>query len=465
MRILHTSDWHLGRSLEQISRIEEQREFSDWLCKTVDEQRIDLVLVAGDIYDTYNPPAAAEELFYNTINRLSNGGEKAVVVIAGNHDNPERLCAASPLAYKNGIILLGYPASDAGEYWPAGEIENKDPDGLENEGVMDARAHINLIDSGPGWMELCIPGCEHHAVIITMPYPSESRLEKLLSEEADEALLQKAYSEKIGSVFTELGAKFRDDTVNLVIAHLFLLGGGTSDSERTLQVGGAMTVDPGVLPGGAHYAAMGHLHRPQQIKNAGFPVYYAGSPLAYSFSEADYSKAVYIVDAAPGKKAVVTPVYLDCGKPLRRWIADEGIAQAIRWCEEGRDPNAWVDLEIVTDRPFTADEQKNLRSLHKGIINIRPRMKTGEIEILDFTSREGRRMDELFSDYYKYRMGVDIPDELMKAFIEVINEGDTEDGISDSNGGDGTTGNGDSSDGSGNGGDKDDGGKDGGDGK
>ena len=183
-----------------------------------------------------------------------------------------------------------------------------------------------------------------------------------------------------------------------------------------------MTVDPGVMPEKTHYAALGHLHRPQEMRNASCPVFYAGSPLAYSFSEADYSKAVYIVDAVPGEKAVVTPVYLDCGKPLRRWVADEGIGQAIKWCEEGRDPNAWIDLEIVTDRILTAGEQKSLRSLHPGIINIRPRLKTDEAEVLSPQSREGRKIDELFSDYYKYRMGADVPDELMETFIEVLND-------------------------------------------
>ena len=131
MRILHTSDWHLGKNLKHISRIDEQREFIDCLCKTVEEQKIDLVLVAGDIYDTYNPSDAAEELFYDAIDRLNDKGKRAVVVIAGNHDNPERLCAASPLAYKNGIILLAYPGSDVGVY-------------------KTGTGNIKIADSGPG---------------------------------------------------------------------------------------------------------------------------------------------------------------------------------------------------------------------------------------------------------------------------------------------------------------------------
>lgn len=406
MRILHTSDWHLGRSLEQVNRIGEQREFVDCLIKTVEEQRVDLVLVAGDIYDTYNPSAQAEELFYYAIDRLNGNGKRAVVLIAGNHDNPDRLCAASPLVYGRGIILLGYPGSDASEYENGEWIAN----------------------SGPGWLEISIPGCGYNAVILTMPYPSESRLEEVLSREADESLLQKAYSDKIGSIFATLGEKFRDDTVNLIAAHLFLLGGAISDSERTLQVGGALTVDPAVIPEKAHFAALGHLHRPQRIRSEGCQVYYAGSPLAYSFSESGYSKAVYIVDAVPGEKAVVTPIYLDCGKPLRKWVADKGIGQAVKWCEEGRDSNAWIDLEIVTDRVLTAEEQKTLRNLHPGIINIRPRLKGEESVALSSQMREGRKIDELFRDYYKYRMGVEIPDDLMNAFLGVINDEESETG-------------------------------------
>ena len=407
MRILHTSDWHLGKNLEQISRIDEQREFIDCLCKTVEEQKIDLVLVAGDIYDTYNPSATAEELFYDAIDRLNDKGKRAVVVIAGNHDNPERLCAASPLAYKNGIILLGYPGSDAGVYKTVG-------------------GSIKIADSGPGWLELCVPGCEHHAVIITLPYPSESRLEEILSQQADEGILQKAYSEKIGCIFSSLSQKFRDDTVNLAVGHLFLRGGKESDSERTLQVGGALTVDPVILPSNAHFVALGHLHRPQEIRNAPCPVFYSGSPLAYSFSEAEHSKAVYIIDAVPGEKADVRPLYLDCGKPLRRWVAEEGIGQAIRWCEEGRDLNAWIDLEIVTDRVLTVEEQKALRSLHPGIINIRPRLKSEAVEVASPQSREGKKIDELFKDFYKFKMQAEISDELMGAFIEILNEEDEE---------------------------------------
>ena len=403
MRILHTSDWHLGRTLENIPRLPEQQEFVDTLCRLVKEEKIDLVLISGDIFDTYNPSAAAEELFYDAMERLNDGGKRAVVAIAGNHDNPERLCAASPLTYRNGIFLLGYPASDAGVY-------------------SSGNGQIRILRSGPGWLELRVPGCSCSAVILTMPYPSESRLEQVLSDEAKEETLGKAYSDKIAGVFQTLSSHFRADTVNLVMAHLFMAGGKESESERTIQVGGAMTVHPSALPAHAHFAALGHLHRPQQIKAAPCPAYYSGSPLAYSFSESDYAKALYIVDAEPGKPADIRTVYPDCGKPLRRWKAKEGVGQAMRWCEEGRDPNAWVDLEIVTDRILTEEEQKRMRKLHPGIINIRPVFLSSAGQSVEPENRESKKIDELFRDYYRDRIGTEIREDLMTAFLNVLNE-------------------------------------------
>lgn len=189
-----------------------------------------------------------------------------------------------------------------------------------------------------------------------------------------------------------------------------------------------MTVHPEVLPAEAHFVALGHLHRPQRIKTASCAVVYSGSPLAYSFSEADYSKAVYVVDAIPDRDAEIKEVHLNCGKPLRRWKAKNGIEEALAWCEEGRDPDAWIDLEIHTDRVLTMEEQKRLRELRPGILNIRPVIKTEAAEIAGYENREARKLDELFKDYYKHRTGVEISEELMTAFLEVMNGEDEAEG-------------------------------------
>ncbi len=413
MKILHTSDWHLGKTLENINRIDEQRQFIDELCEIADNEGIDLVLVAGDVFDTYNPSSAAEELFYDAVDRLNAKGKRAVVVVAGNHDSPDRLCAASPLAYKNGIILLGYPGSDAAVY--------------SNSSIIQ--------QAGPGWLEIKLDTTEHSAVIIALPYPSESRLEQLISEDSREDKLQQAYSDKISELLHSLSGNFREDTVNLIVSHLYLRDGKTSDSER--QLGGALVVDPSRLPGNAHFIALGHLHRPQRIKNAPSPTYYSGSPIAYSFSETDYSKVVYIVDAIPGKESQVKEVFLSSGRPLKQWKAKNGIEEALRWCQEGKDPNAWIDLEIHTDRVLTMEEQKKLRELNPGIINIRPVVADEKESVISFESREGKRIEELFKDYYRYKTGMEAAEEMLETFIEVVNGGIEEDNEIVLNGGEG----------------------------
>ena len=406
MRILHTSDWHLGKMLENISRIGEQKDFVQELCTIAEEEKVNLVLIAGDIFDTYNPSAAAEELFYEAINALSNGGKRAVVVIAGNHDSPDRLCAASSLAMKNGIVLAGYPYHES-------EIQG-------SQG-----GDIQICAAGKGWFELKIKGCKHSAVVIVLPYPSESRLDQVLAVESDELQLAFAYSDKISEIIRESAKNFREDTVNLLAAHLFMRDGKHSDSER--QLGGALLVDPAALPENAHYIALGHLHRPQSVKNSPVPAKYSGSPLAYSFSEVNYSKAVYVVDAEPGRETEIKEVHLNAGKPLKQWIAKNGIEEAMQWCEAGRDATAWIDLEIYTDRVITPEEQKMLRELSPGIINIRPRLTGEGTAEISRESREGRRIDELFADYYTHRLGIEASDELMNAFLEVLNGFDEED--------------------------------------
>lgn len=401
MKILHTSDWHLGKTLENISRIGEQQQFIDEICDIADREQIDLVLIAGDIFDTYNPSSAAEELFYQAIEKLSHKGQRAVVIIAGNHDSPDRLCAASPLAYKNGVILLGYPSSDAGIY--------------KTEG-----SQIRVVHSGPGWLELQLASCSCNAVLLTMPYPSEARLEEVMTQTADNEELQQAYSERIARLLQELSQHFREDTINLVVSHLFMKECKISDSER--QLGGALMVDPEAIPNTAHYAALGHLHRPQQVKGCNIPAYYSGSPLAYSFSEVDYCKAVYIVEAEPGKTADVKVLNLSAGKPLKKWEAVNGLEEALRWCEEGRDSNAWIDLEIHTDAIIGSEDQKHLRELHPGIVNIRPKLRNQQEYSLDYKDRETKRIDELFREFYLSKLGIEASPELMDLFLSIANQ-------------------------------------------
>ncbi len=222
MRILHTSDWHLGKNLEGFSRMDEQERFIEEFINIVDKNNIDMVIIAGDIYDNGNPPARAEKMFYDCIKKVSNKGERLVLIIAGNHDNPERLVAASSLAYDEGIILMGTPKTIV----PKGKYGN-----------------FKVINSDLACLEIEVK--EEKAVIISLPYPSEKRLNEILSKEMDnDEDRRKTYSERIGDIFSNLQEKYyKDNTVNLAISHIFVNGSEETDSERPIQLGGSLAVD------------------------------------------------------------------------------------------------------------------------------------------------------------------------------------------------------------------------------
>lgn len=388
MRILHTADWHLGKTLEGRSRFREQEQFVDELVSIVKQEQIDVVLIAGDAFDSVNPPAAAEQLFYESIARLSDNGKRPVVVIAGNHDHPDRLSATSVLAAAYSITLLGLPTTDV--------------------------------------QTIYVPSCEETLVLAALPYPSESRLAQLLASENDEKQLRKQYDEKVGEIFAAMNERFRDDTVNIAMSHLYVAGGATSDSERPIEVGGAYTVSPERFPSRAQYVALGHLHRPQSVGRSGMPARYSGSPLAYSFSEAGYAKSVTIVDVHPRQEANVSEILLSSGRPLVKWKATEGVAQVYRWLDEGKDRNAWIDLEINVEHSLTLEEIHRLRKLYDGFIYIRPHFLTKEEMVQE--TREHVAIETLFERFYEKQTGGAKPtNELVQLFLELLADED-EDG-------------------------------------
>lgn len=380
MRILHTGDWHLGRTLEGRSRLKEQEAFLEELVELTRDQQIDLILMAGDVYDSVNPPAAAEGLFYDAAARLTDNGCQ-LVAIAGNHDQPERISAVSPLVSRRGITLVGLPVPQA--------------------------VSIHAKRSG------------ERAIIAALPYPSESRLAELLAEDGDEAELRTAYSAKVSRLMRQLAGEFRKDAVNLAMSHIYVLGGVESDSERPIQVGGAYTVDPSALDIGAQYTALGHLHRPQHVKGSGV-IRYSGSPLAYSFSEAGQSKSVMLLDITPGAVPVMEEHLLSSGRPLVRWTCRGGLEEVHRWLDEGRDSNAFIDLEISLTEAMSMSDIQSLRKAHEGIIHIRP-VYPGRDEEMAMASRAQMPVHELFRKFYQRQSGGAEPEEeLVELFMSLV---------------------------------------------
>lgn len=398
MRIIHTSDWHLGKSLEGHSRLEEQQNFIEEFIDIVNKKDADMIIIAGDIYDNVNPPAKAEKLFYSAVKRISDNGKRLVLVIAGNHDNPERLCAANPLAHEQGIIIIGKPKTvvEAGEY-----------------------GNCTVVDSGEGYLEIELNG--EKAVIIALAYPSEKRLNEIFIKDEEDKENVKTYSEKIGEIFYNRSQKYREDTINLAVSHLFTLGGESTDSERSIELGGSLALDSRYLPKKAQYIALGHLHKPQKVKGTEISAYYSGSPLPYSKSEVGYSKSCKLIDVEANKKCNIDNIYFNNYKPIEIWKCSD-IESAIEKCRENSNRESWVYLEIETDKFLSQEDIKSMRSLKKDIVEIIPRIKGEEKESFDFDNIKEKSMKEVFKDFYLKERGVEPDDEVVELFLDIVQE-------------------------------------------
>ena len=395
MRFIHTSDWHIGKNLEGHSRLEEQEKFCNDFIKIVETNNIDMVIIAGDVYDTSNPPAGAETLFYKTICKLADNGNRCVLVIAGNHDNPERLSAITPLAKEQGIIILGYPLSSTTK--------------LKYNGY-------EIVEAKEGYMKLDIKG--EKVCVITLPYPSEKRLNDAIRGVESEEELQKTYSSKIGDIFRKLEENFEEDSINIAVSHLFVCGGDSSDSERQIQLGGSLVVDKHDLPQKSQYTALGHLHKPQKVSER-LNVYYSGSPLQYSVKENMYAKGANIVEIHAKENPVITPIYFNNYKPIEIFKCD-GIEEALKVCEENKDRDIWSYFEIKTEEVISQDDIKKMKSYLKDIVEIKP-IITSEYEENNIDVKE-KSMAQLFNDFYKFKEKCEPRGELMDLFLNIVSE-------------------------------------------
>lgn len=399
MRILHTSDWHLGKNLEGYSRMDEQEAFLKDFIEIVKNEKVDMVIIAGDIYDSSNPPARAEKMFYDTLKELSSDGERITLVISGNHDNPERLVAAGPLARDHGIIMIGTPKSvvETGDY-----------------------GSHKVVDAGEGFVEINING--ENAVILTVPYPSEKRLSEVLYgtvDDDDERL--KSYSDRIKMLFNSLSEKYREDTINIVVSHLFAMGSEEAGSERNVQLGGSFIVNGSCFPSEAQYVALGHVHKPQIVPGTHRKARYSGSPIQYNKKEINFKKKCYIVDVKAQEECSIEEVEFKVYKPIEIWKCDS-IEAAIEKCEENKDKDCWVYLEIATDRYLREDEIKKMKSTKKDILEITPKIIGENIEEIDISSFSERPFGDVFKEFYIKERKVEPQQEVMDLLLSILQE-------------------------------------------
>ena len=280
MKILHTADWHVGKTLRGRSRADEHRAVLDEIVGIAGREAVDLVLVAGDQFDGAVPSPESEEIVYDALLRLARTGAH-VVVIAGNHDNPRRLSALGPLLELANVTT-------------ASVVAPPDRGGVVRHTTKSGET----------------------ACIALFPFQSKRGIVKaaaLMADDPDDH--QKTYSKRCRGIASALCGEFADDTVNIVVAHLTVVGAAEGGGERRAHIFDYY-VPADIFPETAHYVALGHIHKPQKIGGR-CPIRYAGSPFALDFGETHGEHSVLVIEAAPGRPARVTPVPLASGRALR----------------------------------------------------------------------------------------------------------------------------------------------------
>lgn len=387
MKILHTSDWHLGKKLEGYSRIDEQKKFIDEIIDIADREEVDMVIIAGDIYDNPHPSSEAEKLYFEGAKTLSNKGQRAVIVIAGNHDSPDKLLASDTLSKEFGIITFGRPLEikETGSY---GQFE--------------------VIESCKGGIVLKINGEE--LFVNALPYPSEKTLNEVWEREDEE----RTYSQRIGEILAETHSNKREDLKSIIVSHLFTIGSQKDGTEREIELGGSLAFDLNHLPQ-SDYTALGHIHKPMVFKDKN--CVYSGSPMEFRISESKFDKKVFIKDLDTDE---LKEIELKIHKEIKAYTLFS-IEDAIEKSKELMDSNQWIYLYIETDRPLTGKETREIKR-NKDIIEIVPRINWQDNDEFSIEEYNLENIKEAFSNFYKKNRNIEVSEDTYNAFLGLIGE-------------------------------------------
>jgi exonuclease SbcD len=355
VKLLHTADWHVGRTIRGRSRDEEHRQVLAEIAAIARDEQVDLILVAGDIFDTAAPAPAAEEIVYRALLDLAEVAP--VVMVAGNHDNPARLRAVAPL------LSLGRVRVGA-------TIARPEDGGVLDLSDLSVRIAI-------------VPFIGKRGIV---------RVEEILRLDQAERIGE--YAERVADILGALTVGMTQDTVNLVITHLMVAGGEPGGGERTAHLFD-YSVPALAFPGHLNYVALGHLHRPQKVP-APVPMWYSGSPLQLDFGEGEDRKAVVLVEAEPGLPVIVTTKNLAGGRRLRTLRGS--LAQIEAMVDQVGDSYLRIELEEAA-RAGLADE---VRAILPGAVEVRL-AAVGSDPGRDVPRRLGRDPSELFRDYLGVR--------------------------------------------------------------
>ncbi len=382
MRILHTADWHIGQRLHERQRIDEHKEFLNWLLNTIKEQKVDILLVSGDIFDTALPSAEATNLYYTFLYRLFNETDASTVIIAGNHDSPRHLDAPREFLKMGRIHVIGQTHEPA-------------------ECVVE------------------IPSDSPKIAIAAVPYLSENELPHVSYE--SEIDKQERYRERLKSFYRDCVSHMSANIPKILMGHLFVHGGAVGDSERNIQIGGATAIRPNDFPDDVDYVALGHLHRPQNIKGKAYPIQYSGSPIPLRFNEARYDKKAFLLEFSD--EAILMrndEINIPIFKELRTLVGDENhiLSQAMLGDWDGK--YIQVKLELDSARAGVADEIRKAFSDRGGDVLTVEVDLPNEGDQPKIKVEDMKKPEEIFDQYHQTKFSTPPDASLKQTFKELL---------------------------------------------
>jgi exonuclease SbcD len=376
MRIVHTSDWHAGRLWRGVNRLPELAAALEDLGEFVVRERVDLVLMSGDVFDSPAPSAEAERVVFEFFKRVGCAGIKTVV-IAGNHDSPSRVHAWGTLLELVNVWAVPRPLR------------------AEEGGVME-------ITTARG----------ERAVVAAVPFAAPGVFVRALEVAEGDGIVHQKYADTLRRIVQHLCGRFRDDAVNLLVAHAFLEGAVLSGSERQVHVGEQWAATPQSLPSQAHYVALGHVHRPQRVEGAPSQAHYAGSVLQLDFNEAGEEKSFVVIEAHPAQPVRIHRVPYKGTVPLVD-VRFPSLEDLERRAPEFRE-TGWLRVTVELPRP-DPDLSARVRRLLPRAVVVRAQLPESP-KTQPAAERRPESPQELYRLYHRHRYGTDPNRTLLEAF-------------------------------------------------
>ncbi|RZT09667.1 Exodeoxyribonuclease I subunit D [Duganella sp. CF402] len=406
MRLLHTSDWHLGQSLHNFERHYEHQRFLDWLLDAIVAEQADVLLIAGDVYDNANPSSASQKQLYTFLRRARERAPHLnLVVIAGNHDSPGRLDAPGPLLEAHGTRVIGAVQRLA-------------------DGQIDVESLVLPLTARDGSVA---------AWCLAVPFLRPGDVPRVANEDGADPYLA-GIAQLYKQAFELAVSKRQDGQAIIAMGHCHMVDGQmSSDSERRIVIGGTEMLPAGIFDPDIAYAALGHLHLAQNVGKQEH-IRYCGSPLPLSFAEVNYKHQILRIDLDGAALREIVPVPVPRAVELLRVPSKPApLAQVLEELDALSPPEAppeqqpYLEVRVLLEQPEpglrarieAALDGKAVR-LAKIETSTAARASSIDQEVMTLDQLEKLKPDDIFRQLYQQRFGNDAPADQLSAFAELM---------------------------------------------